>query len=328
MRRLFAFIALCIVAACAPPAPPPPSQSLKFSILSTESMASSKPDWTPLIADMQTALGRPVDAYFGPNYTVLIEAMRFKQTQAGWFGNASAIEAVDRADGEVFAVAERGGYHSYMIARANSGLTLDKVLACKKTLTYGAADPQSTSGTQSPNAFLWGPRKLDPQTCFANAKVANHEANIIAVSNSLVDLAIVDSTVYQRVAARSPDIVAKLAIIWTSPTLPDDPVVRRKDLDPDVKAKMAAFLFAYGQGEGPEADRQRAILAKIGVPRFVPSDDSHLDATRAMKVWSALVEARRGGSADAIAKAEQAVAALPAGAATPAVAPAAPAAKP
>ncbi len=38
-----------------------------------------------------------------PTYPSLIEAMRFKQIDVGWFSNASGLEAVRRANGEVFA---------------------------------------------------------------------------------------------------------------------------------------------------------------------------------------------------------------------------------
>ena len=52
---------------------------------------------------MQTATGLTVKPYIPSNYTVLIEAMKFKQTDVGWFSNESGLEAVRRADGEVFA---------------------------------------------------------------------------------------------------------------------------------------------------------------------------------------------------------------------------------
>jgi phosphonate transport system substrate-binding protein len=304
MRALIGFFAL-MLAACAPP-----PEAVRFSILSTESSAATRPDWTPFLNDMRVSTGERVEAYFGPNYSVLIEAMRFEQTHLGWFGNASAMEAVDRSGGEVFAIADRGGYFSVMIARADAGLTLERVLACGGDVDYGGADPQSTSGTLSPNAFLWGPRKLDPQSCFKTVKVANHEANILAVANGLVDVAIVDSSVYERVAARAPEVTAKLANLWTSPRLPDDPLVWRANLDPALKTKIAAFVLAYGQGESAQAQAQRAVLAKLGLKHFRPGDNSHLDSTRALKSWSRLIEARRKNNSGDIAAAEAEVAKL------------------
>ena len=69
-------------------------KQLVFSILSAESQTSAEKEWTPFLADMQKAIGLPVKAYYGSNYTGLIEAMRFKQTDMGWFTNLSGLEAV------------------------------------------------------------------------------------------------------------------------------------------------------------------------------------------------------------------------------------------
>ena len=80
-----------------------PPQVINFSIMSTEGRQTQMDDWGPFLADMEKAIGIPVKPFFGTNYTALIEAMRFKQTDVGWFTNQSGLEAVRRAGGEVFA---------------------------------------------------------------------------------------------------------------------------------------------------------------------------------------------------------------------------------
>ena len=40
--------------------------------------------------------------FIAPDYAGVIEAMRFNKVHIAWFGNKSAIEAVNRAGGEVF----------------------------------------------------------------------------------------------------------------------------------------------------------------------------------------------------------------------------------
>jgi phosphonate transport system substrate-binding protein len=46
----------------------------------------------------------------------------------------------------------------------------------------------------------------------------------------------------QRVAAAAPDARSQIKVIWTSPLIPLDPLVWRKDLDPAVKTKLYSFL--------------------------------------------------------------------------------------
>ena len=79
-----------------------------------------------------------------------------------------------------------------------------------------------------------------------------------------------------------------MRVIWTSPTLPQDPIVWRRDLDPAIKEKLRQFFLTYGQDSGPAAASQRANLAKIGIGGFRPADNSHLLPMREMeaaRVW-------------------------------------------
>ena len=46
-----------------------------------------------------------------------------------------------------------------------------------------------------------------------------------------------------------------MKILWTSPLIPRDPLVWRKDLPADVKAKIKGFIIGYGKD-----DREKAIL--------------------------------------------------------------------
>ena len=101
--------------------------------------------------------------------------------------------------------------------------------------------------------------------------------------------------------------IQSVEIIWRSPRIPEDPMIWRKDLDPALKKEIAAFMFSYGVGEGPEAVRQRAILERIQTLPFRPADDSHLLPVREMEATGQLIQARTKGDAAAIAKAEAAL---------------------
>ena len=72
------------LAGCGRQSPPPSDGSsgvLKFSIVAPESASSLESYWRPIIADMEKATGLKIEPYIGANYTALVEAMRFKQTQ-------------------------------------------------------------------------------------------------------------------------------------------------------------------------------------------------------------------------------------------------------
>lgn len=277
----------------------PRSKELTFSILSAEGQAAAQPVWQPLLDDMSKSVGVPVKPYFATNYTALVEAMRFGQVQAGWFSARPALEAVNRADAEVLSrVTDLGGeatYRSVLIVRKGSKITLEDVLKCGRKLSFGVGDAESTSGTQAPATYLFTPRDIDPAKCFKAVRPASHQANFSAVANGVVDVA-TNNTVNLSFAAReTPELAARVETIWSSPPLPESSVLVRKDLDPALKEKIRQFLITYGTGTGPEAERQRAVLQKLGSGGFRPADDTYLDPIREMVAGEALADARKSG---------------------------------
>ncbi|MDP3172831.1 MAG: phosphate/phosphite/phosphonate ABC transporter substrate-binding protein [Phenylobacterium sp.] len=318
-RRIVIAAALLAVvgslAACSKPAQPPAKTVLNFSIISAESQQSAEGDWRPFLDEMSKATGLTVRPFFGSNYTTLIEAMRFKQTDLGWFTNQSGLEAVRRSGGEVFArsVNPTGvdGYEGVIIVRKGGGVTLDKLLKCDKTIDFGMGDAKSTSGTLAPMTYLFAPRGIDPATCFRTVKSANHEANLFAVGNGVLTAATNNTASMDRMAMLDTGLAKRtihnVEIIWRSPRIPEDPMVWRKDLDPKIKAKVADFIFAYGVGDTPEAARQRTILARIQTLPFKRANDSHLLPVREMEATEQLLVARKKGDAAAVAQAQAAL---------------------
>lgn len=285
-------------------------KEIVFSILSAENQASMGPLWQPLLDDMSAQIGVKVKPYFSSNYTSQIEAMRFKQVQVGWFSALPALDAVERADGEVLGrVIDAGGdetYKSVLIARKDSGITLDKVLACGQKYSFGIGDPQSTSGTLAPMAYLFTPKGIEPTKCFKAVRSATHQANSFAVANGVVDVATNNTVGIIFFRRQKPDLADKLQIIWTSPALPESSIVARKDVDPAIKEKMRQFFLTYGTGTGPTADKQRAVLKGLAYGGFKPADNSYLDPIREMQASEALAEARHTGDAAKIAAAQAA----------------------
>ena len=285
-----------------------------FSIQSAESQASSGPLWQPLLDDMSKALGMKVTPRFGSNYNVLIEAMRFDQTQVAWFSAKPALEAVERADAEVIArtvdLEGSDSYRATLIVKAGSGITLDDVLACGERYDFGIGDAQSTSGTLAPMTFLFNPRGIDPTECFRTVRAANHQANAFAVATGVVDVATSNTVNTVFLNRQNPQVARQIQDIWQSPPIPESGIVLREDLDPALKEKIRQFFLTYGKGEGPEAERQRQVLRGLNYSEFRAATDAYLDPVREMRADQQLSEARASGNAERVAAAEKALADL------------------
>ncbi len=303
-------LGLALLAGCSKPAPVAADKTITFSILSAEDQQSMAKVWQPLLDDMSKATGLTIKAYYANNYASLVEAMRFNQSQVGWFAALSALEATRRANGEVMTRVltngPNGSYQSVLIAKKDSGITLDKVLACGKKYNFGIGDAKSTSGTLAPMAYLFVPKGIEPADCFKTVKTANHQSNFFAVASGVLDVS-TNNTVGMMFYTRDhPDMAAKLKTIWTSPELPESSIVVRKDLDPAVKEKLRAFFLSYGQAPGPTGDKQRATLKIMTYTGFGAADDTYLDPIRQMEAATNLAETKHAGDPAKIAVAQKA----------------------
>lgn len=264
------------------------AKEINFGIISTESSQNLKQDWQPLLADMEKRTGLKVNAFFAPDYAGIIEGMRFGKVQVAWMGNKSAIEAVDRANAEVFAQVVNAdgsmGYHSLVSVHKDSALkSIEDLLKNGKSLSFGIGDPNSTSGFLVPSYYLFAKNKADPKTTFKNVRAANHETNVMAVANKQVDAAVHSSDVLEKIEHRQPEVHAKLRVIWKSPLIPGDPLVWRKDLDAATQQKVRQFLVAYGTGA--DAAREKAILNKLVLSAFKASDNAQLVPIRTLDLF-------------------------------------------
>lgn len=264
------------------------AQDINFGIISTESTQNLKADWAPLIEAMKKQTGFNVTAFFAPDYAGIIEGMRFNKVQVAWLGNKSAIEAVDRANGEVFAqmVNSDGtqGYYSHLIVNADSPYSnLDDVLKNGKSLSFGNGDPNSTSGFLVPGFYVFAKNKIDAKTHFKITRSANHETNALAVANKQVDVATNNSENLEKIQQRYPEKFKSIKIVWTSPLIPLDPMVIRKDMAEAQKTKIKNFFYNYGKTDAGEKE----VLMKISkLSGFKESTNRQLLPIRQLDLFS------------------------------------------
>ena len=263
------------------------AQDINFGIISTESTQNLKADWQPLLDDMAKQTGFKVTAFFAPDYAGIIEGMRFNKVHVAWHGNKSAMEAVDRANGEVFAqmvnASGEQGYYSHLVTHVSSPLnSLDDVLKNGKSLSFGNGDPNSTSGFLVPGFYVFAKNKIDPKTFFKIVRSANHETNALAAANKQVDLAVTNSETLGKIGERQPEKHKQIKVIWTSPLIPLDPLVMHKELPEATKAKIKTFFYNYAKTD----PKEKAIIMKLSkLSGFKPSTNAQLLPIRQLDLF-------------------------------------------
>ena len=286
---------------------------INFGIISTEGTQNLRSLWAPFLDDMQKAVGVKVTGFYPSDYAGVIEAMRFNKVQVAWYGNASAIQAVDRADGEVFVQKSYAdgtkGYYSLLIVPVDSPYkSLEDLLRAQPgTLNFGNGDPNSTSGFLIPSYYAWAKNNVDVRKFFKNVVSANHESNLLAVANKQVDVATNNTEDLARMQKNQPARAANVRAIWQSPIIPADPIVWRKDLPDDLKGKIKTFFLTYGtERAGADVAHERKVLAELGNwGQFVGSSNAQLLPVRQVAAFREKLTLENNATMSATEKAEK-----------------------
>lgn len=261
-------------------------KTLNFGVISTESSQNLRAIWDPFLQDMGKKLGVEVKAFFAPDYAGIIEGMRFDKVDVAWFGNKSAMEAVDRAGGEIFAqtVDSEGnpGYWSLLVTHKDSKInSVEDMLKNAKDLTFGNGDPNSTSGFLVPSYYVFAKNNVDPKQAFKRVLNSNHQTNLLAAANKQVDVATNNTENYRRLEKTNPEKLKDIKIIWKSPLIPSDPIVWRKNLDEGTKSKVYDFFMTYGTQDSKEKE----VLAGLQWAPFSASSDDQLIPIRQLVLF-------------------------------------------
>ncbi len=290
MKMFMKGLVIAAVAALAPLPAQADTTELNFGIISTESQQNLKQNWEPFLAEMAKETGLKVTPFFASDYAGIIEGMKFGKVQLAWHGNKSGMEAVDRANGQVFVqtvdVEGNPGYWSLLVTHKDSPLaSADDVLKCDKSLSFGNGDPNSTSGFLVPSVYLFSAKGVEPRDCFKAVTNANHESNLLAVVNKQVDFATNNTESMRMLTRNNPEAAAQIKEIWRSPLIPADPIVWDKTLDGVTKAKVMTFFMTFGrQGSPEEVKLDREILKALGWAPFKPSSDAQLYPIRILEI--------------------------------------------
>jgi len=264
------------------------AQDINFGFISTEASQNLRADWQPLLDDMEKQTGLKVKAFFASDYAGIIEGMRFNKVQVAWMGNKSAMEAVDRANGEVFAQMVNAdgtqGYYSHLITHKDSPIAnVDDVFKNGKSLSFGNGDPNSTSGFLVPGFYVFAQNKVDPKTLFKVVRNANHETNALAVANKQVDVATNNSENLDKIKERQPEKFKDIKVIWTSPLIALDPLVMSKNLPEATRTKIKTFFYNYAKADPREKD----IVMKISkLSGFKASSNDQLKPIRQLDMFA------------------------------------------
>jgi phosphonate transport system substrate-binding protein len=227
------------------------------------------------IADMLSEmLLIPVDTFVATDFVGLVEAVGTGRVDIGLFGPAGLVQAIDAHGARPVLASVRNGettYKAQFNVRCDAGITEFEQL---RGGTISFVSPGSASGYQFPYVTLKSIYGIDPDTEMTAIFAGSHDASALAVYNGDVDVGVTFSGPpgadgRSSIARDFPDVNDVLCILGYSADIPNDGMVVRAGLDPDLTEQIAQAMIDIA--DSPEGKVHTQAL--FNVTEFTRIDD-------------------------------------------------------
>ena len=226
-------------------------KEVSVGVVTSENEADRLTRYKPVLAYFKKALGVKVNWRSATDYAGIIEGVKAGKIEIARFGPASYAKAwlvtkgaVEPLVGELDSDGNFG-YYSVVIVKKDSPYKTVKDLAGKK---FAFADPNSTSGHQTPRYFL-GESGIDVDKFFGSTAFSgSHENSVIALLNGTFDAT---ATWYRspqnsnmtRMESKKMIEPGQWRVIWESPRIPSSPWAMSTKLPPEMRADVTQALI-------------------------------------------------------------------------------------
>lgn len=199
------------------------------------------------------------------SYIAVVEAFGSKRVDLAILNTFGYILAHDKYGAEALLIGvngERSEYWGQIITKDPRIKSLQDLNGKK----FAYVDPASTSGYVLPAKLIKDAKIKLGETVFAG----KHDSVVTMVYQGRVDAGATYHTPAENgepqdarrlVLAQYPDVFEKVRILQLTNPIPSDPVVFRKDLAPEIRAKLISALKNFGSTpEGEKALRNLYLL--------------------------------------------------------------------
>lgn len=209
-------------------------------------------------------INRPTQLIFRRTFSEVNDLVRNRQVDTAFLCSYGYIQGRKDFGMEALAVPLVHGQTShpfYIIVPTDSEIeTLEQLKGRVFAFAYPLCNPDNLG-------LSWG-KGEQPEAFFKKYLIIyNHDRAIKAVTEGLVDGAVVDGIVYEQMALSHPEEIAETNVIRKSFPYGTPPIVVHPQMNPQLKKDLQDILLAmHHDKEG------KKILQKLAVERFVPPD--------------------------------------------------------
>ncbi len=165
----------------------------------------------------------------------------------------------------------------YLFTRKDSGIRAIEDMEDKRA---AFVDKATATGYIFAVAYLSENGIKKPESFFSEYYfTGSHESTIYAVLDGRADIGAAKGRVMDKLSAKDPMLKEEIFIIAKSGSLPDNTLMIRKDIEPEMKQKLRDALLTLDRNpEGAE------ILEKLGIKKFVDASRENFGAVNELAV--------------------------------------------
>lgn len=241
---------------------------LTIGISSSENETDAVARTQPYADYLSKELGVPVNIVRGTDYAAVVEAMRSGHVQFASVGPAAYALARKVMGEDIAPVAVtldndgNLGYYSVIAVRADSPY---KTIEDIKGKSFAFADPNSTSGYAVPSYYLATQMNTNADEYFSEVAFSGgHEQSVMALVNGTFEAVATSwrnetAGTIQTMEKKGLIPVGSTRIIWTSPVIPNTPVMMLTTLPQELQDAFKTALMAF-----PEKDPEGFAIYSNG----------------------------------------------------------------
>jgi phosphonate transport system substrate-binding protein len=275
MRWLALLAAIALVGGCrGDDAPrrrrPHPARTLVIGLMPEENIFREVERYQPLADYLGEKIDARVDLKVLSRYGHVTDTFKMEHLDGAFFGSFAYVLAHAKMGVTVLARPESPAgvsrYRGLVFVRRDSGITRPLELRGRR---FAFVDRATMAGYLLPLDVFRQAGVTDLRHFLGEAYFAGtHEAAIEDVLDGKADAGAAKSSVFERLNARDPRVMRDLAIIASSPEVPENALALRGDLDQRLRDEV--FRALVEMHEDPEGQQ---VLAAFGARRFVATTD-------------------------------------------------------
>ena len=254
--------------------PPRPADRLRFAVATMVSPQETFVAYRRMVELIGRQVGREGTIVLRPTYRQVREALEKGTVDIAFVCTGTYVHSRDRGRIELLAQPEFKEGLSYRCLFIVPKRSPARSVGDLQGQTMAFTDPESNTGCLVPRAMLMK-QGYDPQKFFAKIIfTGSHDRSVQAVAGGMVDVAGVDSLVFDSMVSKDPGLSDKVRVMWKSEAFGPPPMVVPRGLEPGLKSALRkALLSLHKMKECREA------LADIGIERFVvPREEDYESA--------------------------------------------------